>query len=89
MLETGGGSDGEPATVKAASTIASPILGRELTQREKEIGGPLLPDGFGTLNDGLYGALAESLPGIAAAGGLVFATALWLVADEAVAPATG
>jgi len=89
MMDSSGGPGDEPATVKAASAIATPLLGRELTAKEKEIGGPAVHYAFGTLNGALYGGLADFLPGITSAGGLLFATVLWLVADEAMVPALG
>ncbi len=89
MMDKSAGSQDEPATVKAASAIARPVLGRELTPKEKETGGTLVHYAFGTLNGAIYGRLAEAAPRITAAGGLVFATALWLTADEVVVPVLG
>jgi len=38
---------------------------------------------------GIYGAVAERLPGASMGAGLPFGAAVWLVADEVVVPALG
>ncbi len=86
----GGSSDEEePATVKAATAISTNIFGHKLTPEERKIAGPLVHYAFGTLNGAAYGALAETLPAVTIAGGLLFGASLWLIADEAAVPALG
>ena len=79
----------EPTTVKAANAIATKVLHRNLRKKEKEIAGPLVDYGFGTVAGMAYGAAAEVMPVATVGGGSGFATALWLAADEIGVPATG
>jgi len=79
----------EPTTVKAANIVAKKVLHRNLRKKEKDIAGPLVDYGFGTVAGMAYGAAAEMMPAATAAGGSGFGTALWLAADEIGVPATG
>jgi putative membrane protein len=72
----------EPATVKVASAVAEPLLDRELTEEEKPVASELVHYGFGAFNGAVYGALADVLPPVRAANGLLFGATLWLAADE-------
>lgn len=76
------GAAEEPATVRAATAVAQPILDRELTEEERPVAGELVHYGFGSMNGALYGALADLLPPIRLANGMLFGAGLWLVADE-------
>ena len=78
---------GDDATVKAASAISRGVFHHALTQKEKEVAGPAVHYGFGTLTGGLYGTLAELSPAVTRGAGLPFGTALWLGADEVAVPA--
>jgi hypothetical protein len=80
--------DGEDATVRTAEAITE-TFGHHLTKREKEVAGPAVHYAFGAAMGGVYGALAELSPKLAAGGGLPFGTALWLAADEVAVPALG
>jgi hypothetical protein len=77
------GGDEENATVKAAVAV----LGPELSQEQKQAAGNAMHYAFGILTGAAYGAAAEEWDGIRAGQGTVFATALWLAADEVAAPA--
>lgn len=72
----------EPATRRAASRVAAGVAGRPLTEREKDVGGPIVHHLFGAANGALYGALAARVPAVAAGGGTLFGGALWLGAAE-------
>jgi putative membrane protein len=80
--DTDGTIPDEPGSMQAASAIAEPVLGRELTEREKDIGGPVMHYVFGATVGALYGAAAEfdRLPTRGA--GLPYGTSVWLIADE-------
>lgn len=79
----------EPATIKAATAASRPLLHRELTKKEKELAGPMVDYGFGTLAGGVYGAAAELAPAVTAAGGSGYGAAVWLLGDELAIPAAG
>lgn len=79
----------DDATVRAASALGQAVLGRPLTQREKEVGGPALHYGFGIVTGGLYGALAEVAPAVTRGAGLPFGVLVWLLADAVTVPVLG
>lgn len=82
-------SSDEPATVKAAEAVSKRLFGHELTASEKEIGGEAAHYAMGTATGAIYGAMAEAVPEAASGRGLLFGTALWLIADETIVPALG
>ena len=84
-----GGEEQTDATVKAASAVSEGIFDHKLTKSEKKWAGPAVHYGFGTSVGGLYGAVAEVAPGVAAGAGLPFGAAFWLVADETAVPLLG
>ena len=79
----------EPATIQAAGALSREILDHEPTDLEKRIGGSALHYGFGAAVGALYGAAAELAPRAAAASGVPFGAAVWLVADEIGVPLAG
>lgn len=81
--------DSEPSTEKAASAISERVFHHKLTEKEKGIAGEALHYAMGATSGALYGMTAEFAPEAAAGRGLLFGTALWLIADEAVVPAVG
>jgi putative membrane protein len=87
--DTDGTIPDEPGSVQAAEAIAEPVIGRPLTEREKEIGGPILHYLFGAAMGALYGASAEVKPETTAGAGIPFGTAVWLAADEIGMPLAG
>jgi len=74
-------------TVKVAQAIARPLLGRELTTDEKPSAGSVVHYAFGALMGGLFGLICEAMPAAHAGFGTLYATALWLGANEAMVPA--
>jgi putative membrane protein len=79
----------EPASLKLARKTAEPVLGRALTESEKEAGGDLFHYGFGALAGAIYGAAAEVRPRTTAGAGAPFGAAVWLAADEVGLPLVG
>ena len=79
----------ENATVKTAAAISRNLFHHELTDREKQLAGPVVHYGYGAVIGALYGGLAELLPIVRAGMGLPFGFALWLAGDEVAVPALG
>jgi hypothetical protein len=77
----------EPAPVKVVIGAEQAILNREPSKPEKKIGSQVVHYGFGTAMGLLYGALADKSRKVSAGGGTLFATSLWLGADEIAVPA--
>lgn len=82
-------SQGEDSTVKAARSIARPILDRELTPAEAKAAGPIVHYAFGSSVAAAYGAAAELAPVLTRGVGLPFGTAVWMGAHVTIAPALG
>jgi putative membrane protein len=80
--DTDGTFPDEPGSRQLASAIADPVLGRPLTEDEKDIGGPFMHYLFGVAMGALYGASAEMSRSTTAGGGIPFGTGVWLAADE-------
>jgi hypothetical protein len=72
----------EPGSRQAASAISEPVLGRPLTEKEKDVGGPIMHYLFGMSMGALYGASAEMNGSTTVAGGIPFGAGVWLAADE-------
>ena len=87
--DTDGTIADEPASSQMAALAAEPVIGRPLSEREKELTAPLFHYAFGAAAGALYGAAAEVEPRAAVAGGAPFGAVLWLVADELGLPAAG
>jgi putative membrane protein len=79
----------DDATVRAASAISEGLFDHKLTPTEKKIAGPAVHYSLGTGVGGLYGAVAEMVPGVTAGAGLPFGGAFWLVVDEGAVPVLG
>jgi putative membrane protein len=79
----------DDTTVKVASAISEGVFDHKLTKREKKIAGPAVHYVFGSLMGGLYGVTVELKPKANAGRGILFGTALWLVADEGAVPLLG
>src|SRR5579864_9305282 len=69
----------EDATVKTAERVSQRVFHHELSDCEKQIAGPAVHYAYGALIGGLYGGLAELLPGVSAGLGMPFGMALWLL----------
>lgn len=82
-------SEGDDATVKTAQAISRGFFSHELSPGEKKIAGPAVHYGYGALVGGIYGALAEMVPGVAAGFGIPYGMALFALGDEAAVPALG
>jgi uncharacterized membrane protein YagU involved in acid resistance len=78
-----------PASIKVAENAATTIAGRQLDEREQDVGGTVVHYMFGATMGAIYGAAAEWKPATAAAAGLPFGIAVWVAADEIGLPATG
>jgi putative membrane protein len=78
----------EDSTMKVADAIvATATGGQHLTYAEKEKAGPAVHYAFGAIMGGLYGGLAEYVPGVRSAFGTTFGTALFTGADAIAVPA--
>jgi hypothetical protein len=85
-----GGSDnggGEDATVKTAELISRNLFDHELSQKEKEVAGPIVHYAYGALIGSVYGAVAEAWPAIATGFGMPYGVAVWALGDEIAVPA--
>jgi len=87
--DTDGTFPDEPASMQVASTVAQPVLGRPLDDREKEVGGPIVHYLFGAVMGAFYGAAAETRPAATAGAGVPFGTAVWMAANEVGLPLAG
>jgi putative membrane protein len=76
----------EPAPIKVVVALEQAVLNREPSESHKKIGSQVIHYGFGTAMGLLYGALADKAPKFRAGGGTLFATSLWLGADEIAVP---
>ena len=83
------GHKAEPATVKAAQSISKNVFGKRLPKSRKKLAGEAVHYAMGTASAAIYGALAEASPITTIGDGLVFGTAVWLLADEVSVPALG
>jgi hypothetical protein len=79
----------EPASRRAASAVAETVTGAPLTEREKDVGGPIAHYLFGAVAGALYGAVAELKPEAARGMGLPFGATVWVTADEMGMPLLG
>lgn len=76
-------------TGRAAEVVARNLLGRPLTQREREISGPLVHYIFGAVAGAAYGVTAEAQPKMTIGRGVPYGIAIWLFGDEIAVPALG
>jgi putative membrane protein len=81
------GRKGDPANVKAAQSISKNVFGRRLPKSKKRLAGEAVHYAIGTTLAAIYGALAEASPITTLGDGVVFGTAVWLLADEISVPA--
>ncbi len=80
-------SSEEPATVRAACAASEHLFHHELRDDQKGFAGNVAHYTMGVASGAVYGTVAEALPAATLGRGLVFGTALWLIADEAIVPA--
>ena len=79
----------EPGSRGAASAVAKAVTGRPLTEREKDVAGPIAHYLFGAFAGAVYGAAAEVKPDTASGFGLPFGATVWVTADEMGMPLLG
>jgi len=90
LQERGRDREADTAAVRTAVMVSDRLFGLELAKREKrEIAGAVVHYAFGVATGGLYGAIAELKPATTTGAGLPFGAAVWLIADEIIAPALG
>jgi len=78
----------DDATMKTADAVVSAVTGgRHLSHEEREKGGPIVHYAFGAIMGGVYGAVAEGIPGTTFGFGTAFGTALFAGADLVAVPA--
>ena len=87
--DTDGTFPDEPASMQVASLAAEPVMGRTLSEDEKEVGGSIMHYLFGALMGSMYGAAAETEPSTTVGAGVPFGAAVWLAAAEAGVPLAG
>ena len=83
------GRNDDPATVKAADTLAQATTGEPVTQKYRETAGQAVHYVTGAALGGLYGALAHWRPEASAGMGVPFGLATMLVVDDVAVPAFG
>lgn len=86
---SGGGTDEEPSTEKAADRISEAATGKPVAKEDKTLAGEAVHYGFGALLGGLYGGTATAFPQVRTGLGAPFGAAAWAVADETLVPAAG
>jgi putative membrane protein len=89
LQERGSDDNDDNAAVRAGTAVAEFVFDKKLTRDEKQIAGTVAHYAMGAASGAIYGAAAEFTPIATAGAGLPFGTAVWLVADEAVVPASG
>lgn len=87
--DTDGTIADEPASRKAASRAAEIVADRPLSEREKDVGGPLMHYAFGAAAGAIYGALAAAAPAITRGRGAPYGAAVFLTAGEIAVPLAG
>jgi uncharacterized membrane protein YagU involved in acid resistance len=80
-------SEEEPATVKTVVAFEQGALDRQPSESDKKTGSQVVHYGFGTAVGLVYGALAAKAPKVRSGAGMLFATSVWLGADEIAVPA--
>ena len=87
--DTDGTIPDEPATMQAAEAIGEPIVGRPLSEKEKETAAPVVHYAFGAAVGAIYGAMTEYEPNARTGMGVPFGATVWLLADEVGVPLAG
>jgi hypothetical protein len=89
LAELGLDNPNDNAAERTANIVAAKVFDRELTEKEKHIGGELAHYAFGATTGAVYGAASEFFPEMTIGAGIPFGAAVWLIADEIVVPALG
>lgn len=83
------GGNGDPATIKAADSVALAVEGRKVTQKRRAAAGAAVHYGTGTALGLGYAFLAQSVPAVTIGFGTAFGVATMLVLDDLATPAFG
>jgi putative membrane protein len=83
------GEASEPATMVATAKLSRVLTGAMPSKSQRWWGGVGLHYAFGAGVGALYGAIAEGAPVVTRAAGLPYGTAVWLAAENVMAPAMG
>jgi len=89
LQERGGEEEDDDATQRVADALSQGIFNHKLTKSGKDAAGTGVHYAFGVTTGGLYGAVAELVPGATAGAGLPLGAFVWLTADEGIVPALG
>ncbi len=89
LAERGVDDPDDNAAVRTGNALSELVLDHHLTKAEKETAGAVAHYAMGVTSGAIYGAVAEAMPAATAAQGLPFGAAVWLIADEAIVPASG
>lgn len=84
-----GGGDSEPATARAADSVARVATGSEVAEADKPLAGQLVHYGVGAALGIAYGVAAAYRPAVTAGYGAAFAIGTAAVLDEGAVPAAG
>ncbi|WP_287978000.1 DUF1440 domain-containing protein [Sphingomonas sp.] len=85
----GSQGDGEPATVKAADSIAKSTIGHDIADGDKPLAGQAVHYALGAALGVAYGMAAAVRPGVTKGYGVAFGLTTATVLDEAAVPAAG
>ncbi len=83
------GSDGDPATVKAADALAQATVGHKLAATDKPLAGQAVHYALGAALGVAYGMAAAVRPGVTAGHGAAFGLTTATLLDEVAVPAVG
>jgi putative membrane protein len=89
LRRRGNEEEGDNAAVRVASAVSEGAFHHRLKKNEKETAGAVSHYVMSATSGGIYGGVAELLPGATIGAGLPFGATVWLVADEIVVPALG
>jgi len=89
-LKKRGKDDAEDdAAGRLANAVSVGVSGRELTEKEKEVGGTALHYAYGISMGAVYGAAAEFSSEVTVGAGMPFGALIWIGVDEGVVPLLG
>jgi putative membrane protein len=89
LQRRGNEEEDDDAAVRVAKAVSVGMFHHSLRNNEKEKAGAVSHYVMSATSGGIYGGVAELLPGATIGAGLPFGTAVWLMADELVVPALG
>src|SRR5689334_16695981 len=89
LVERGVDDPDDDAASRTGNAVSELVFEHHLTKSEKEKAGAAAHYAMGVASGVIYGAVAEVMPVATVAEGLPFGAAVWVLADEAIVPATG